>query len=266
MRTHQMLSGLMITAGLLAAPSAAVQAATQVWDFQNAQQALSGNNFGNTLSLTSPDGINLSVSAWSDTRDLFADDAIQSAELTWARSDSLGLRNRDEGNRNRPRRQRIDSITNDPDGEYDMVLLTFDQEVQLDGLDLALARGGSRRNTADLSVLAWDGTGSSALNGQTWSEVLSNNGGGYDVVGNYSDVGNNYFGVNGALVSSSQWLVGVYNPVFGTGGSWGDDSFAFSLLQTSTPEVATPVGAPGTLALAVAAMAGLRGRKRARQA
>ncbi len=251
----------LLLSAVLMLPVTAVQAATQVWNFDNATQNFDNNNNGNSLTLTSTDGVTLTVTGWSDTRDRRSGDTLQSARLFWSSTDdSLAMRNRDERGNNG---HRIDSISNDPSGEYDMLLLEFDEEVQLEGLDIDLAAGGAAANSADISVLAWDQTGSSALNGRTWDGILAANGGGYDVVGNYNDVGVNYFAVNGTAVRSTRWLVGVYNPLFGAGGSDGNDAFLLNAFQTTNTPPPT-IGMPGSLALALMGLAGLR-RPRGRQ-
>lgn len=255
-----LLKSAALLASLALLPVTNAVGATQVWDFNNASQSFDRNRNGNSLTLTSTDGITLRVTGWSDTRDRRTGDTIQNGRLVWARNDSLSLRNRDE--RGRDSSHRIDSVGTDPNGEYDMLLLEFDQEVQLEGLDLGLAAGGALGNSADISVLAWDQTGSTALNGRTWDDVLAANGGGYNVVDNYTDVGVNYFSVNPAAVRSTRWLLGVYNPLFGAGGSAGNDSFLLSALQTTDTPPPT-VSLPGSMTLALLGLCGIRGSRRA---
>ena len=176
-------------------------AGVQTWDFDSSTQSFSSGNFGNTLSLTSPDGVGLTVSGWSDTWDITGDDLIQDARLLWAQSAALGVQNRDEGTGS-PNHS-IDSVTSDVDGEFDMLLLEFDTAVNLTGIDLGWARGGGGSGLTDVSLLAWDGVGSDTLAGNTWADVLSSNGGGYDSVGNYAGVGLSYYAVNPSNVEST---------------------------------------------------------------
>ena len=56
----------------------------------------------------------------------------------------------------------------------------------------------------------------------------------YDSAGNYSNVGLSYYTVNPTNITSTKWLVGVYNPVFGAGGDARDDGFKLASLKTST--------------------------------
>ncbi len=233
----------------------------QVWDFNDASQNFSGSGFGNSLSLTSSDGINLTVTAWSDTNDSSGDDEIETAQLIWAQSTALGVVNRDEDT-NSPNHS-IDSITSDSDGEFDMLLLEFDTAVNLTHLNLDWATGGNQSNTTDVSILAWGGSGSAALLGNTWAGVLDNSVG-YNSAGNYSNVGLSYYSVNPTNIESTKWLVGVYNPVFGSGGDAGDDGMKLSKIKTSTTDTPDPTGevpVPGTAALLIAGLLGLRGRR-----
>lgn len=265
MRTQSVWMGLALVSSLTLLHTNTAQAATQTWDFDRSSQSLSSRRNGNSLLLTSSDGVNLTVTAWSDSFDLAGDDTVRNARLTWADSTGIGVRNRDERRRD-PTSLAIDSITTDIDGEYDMILLEFDTEVSLDGIDLNAALGGAAANTTDISMLAWNGSGSSSVNLSTWEDVLESNGGAYQRAGNYSTVGLSYYTVNPARTTSSAWLIGVYNPEFGTGTSAGDDSFILGGFQTSTlvgPPV-VGVSAPGSLSLALLGLFGARTRSRSR--
>ena len=124
-------------AGLALCVSAPAFSAIQMWNWDPSSDSFSSNNWGNTLSM-SEGGVGLTVSGWSDTRDLSAEDEVQDAKLIWANSSSLGVQNRDEGTSSPD--HSIDSVTSDPDGEFDMVLLEFDTAVALEGIDLSWAR------------------------------------------------------------------------------------------------------------------------------
>lgn len=260
--------GIALCGSLALALSAGAQSATQVWDFNN-PPAFDYNGYGNSWSLTSTDGVNLTVTGWSDTQDISgADDRIQDAQLIWAQTSALGIVNRDEdtGSPNHS----IDSFRtgqyDSADGESDMLLLEFDTAVDLNGIDLKWARDASSYGYTDISILAWNGTGASGLAGNTWSEVLASNGGGYDSIGNYADVGLSYYGVNDLNVSSTKWLIGVYNPVFGPAHAGAaNDGFKLDWIQTSTvdfPPTGDVVSAPGSLALVLLGLAGVSTRRR----
>ncbi len=250
-------AALGLAAALNAAPALS---AVQVWDFNSGSQSFSSNNFGNTLSLTSSDGINLTVTAWSDTNDSSGPDEIETARLHWANSGALGVVNRDEDTSS-PNHS-VDSVTSDSDGEYDMLLLEFDTAVNLTNINLNWAQGGGT-NRADVSILAWNGIGDDTLNGETWSGVLAGNGGGFNSVGNYTGVPLGYYAVNPGDVVSTQWLVGVYNPVFGAGGDAGDDGLKLSAIKTYTDDIPPPptdVPVPGSLPLVLLGLYGLHRR------
>jgi hypothetical protein len=262
MLSRQGWIGFAAAAVVAAVYSVPTLANVQTWSFNSATQSFSNTSNGNTLSLTSSDGINLTVTGWSDTDDITGDDTIETAKLIWAQSAALGIQNQDEDT-NSPNHS-IDSDTTDSDGEFDMLLLEFDTAVNLNGIDLAWAVGGNASDKADVSILAWDGAGSDVLSGETWASVLDTNGGGYDSIGNYSNVGLSYYTVNTSNVESTKWLVGVYNPVYGAGGDAGDDGIKLASITTSTPNEEEPPGevpVPGTLALMLAGLAALRTRR-----
>lgn len=263
---HLSKATLAVAASVAALHAAPALSAVQTWDFDSSQ-SFSSSNFGNSLSLTSPDGINLTVTGWSDTWDIRGPDEVQSARLLWANSSALGVQNRDE-NTSSPNHS-IDNITSDSDGEFDMLLLNFDTAVNLTGIDLNWAVDGNSSGIADISILAYDGTGSTGVSGSNWSDILSSNGGNYDSAGNHNNVGLSYYAVNPTDIVSTAWLVGVYNPVFGSGSGLdgGDDGMKLSLITTETggdePPPPGEVPVPGSAPLLLLGLALLRGWGRA---
>ena len=255
----QKLVGLAM-ATTVAAVSVPSLAGTQTWNFDQSTAFTGGSVNGNSYSMT-VDGINLTVTGWSDTGDVDPgsnNDTIQNAKLIWATTNALGIQNRDEDTSSP--NHAIDSATSDSDGEYDMLLLEFDTAVNLTGLDLAWAVGGNAANTADISLLAYTGSGSSAVSG-TWSSVLGANGTAYDSAGNYSNVGLSYYAVNPTDIISTKWLVGVYNPVFGAGGDARDDGIKLASITTEDTPPDRDVPVPGTVVLVLAGLAALRARR-----
>lgn len=238
--------------------SAGAHAGLQTWDFDSPPN-FDFHGAGNSWTITQ-DGVTLKVTGWSDTWDVSGADRVETAQLIWAQNDALGVVNDDEGD-NDPHHS-VDSYrVNDSDGDSDMLLLEFDTAVDLQGIDLKWARNGNSSNNADISILAWDGAGDMGLNGKTWSDVLASNGGGYVSTDNVN-VGLNYYGVNPANVTSTKWLIGVYNPVFGAGGSAGNDGFKLDWIKTDMPDT-PPTGdvpVPGSLGLVLLGLAGLRKR------
>lgn len=263
MRFKQKLTGLAVVTMAAALFSMPGLAAVQTWNFNSGSQNFSSSNFGNSLTM-SVDGIGLTITGWSDTADVSGDDTIESGKLLWAATNSIGVQNRDEST-NSPNHS-IDSDTSDSDGEFDMLLLEFSTAVNLTGIDLSWAVGGNVSNSADISLLAYTGAGSSALSGNTWAGVLGAGGSAYDSAGNYSNVGLSYYTVNPTDITSTKWLVGVYNPVFGAGGDAGDDGIKLASLTTSTEDTPpdTDVPVPGTVVLLLAGLAALRARRSAK--
>jgi hypothetical protein len=261
----QQLAGLAIVA-TAASVSVPTLAATQTWNFNSGTQSFTGGaTAGNSLDMN-VDGIQLTITGWADTNDIAGPDTIESARLHWAMTNGLGILDRDEistGATGSPNHS-VDSflVGGDSDGDFNMLLLTFSEAVNLTGIDLGWATGGNAANTADMSLLAYTGNGSSALNGQTWANVLGGANTNYDSVGNPSNVGLSYFTVNPGNITSTRWLVGVYNPVFGAGGDFADDGIKLTSLTTSTePPPDRDVPVPGTLVLLLAGLAALRARR-----
>lgn len=260
----------------------------QNWTFDKSTQSITKvKGAGKSLNLTSADGVRLKISGLSDTKERKnGDETIQRGKLSWASDTALGMRNKGEKSKDevkgesRYANRGIDSIvtrTKSADGQYDMLQLEFDTAVSLDGLTLDWAKGGDGTGkTADISILADTGDGSSDLRKNTWAQILgSGDGNGFDLVGNYSNVGLSYYAVNPGTVTSKRWLIGVYNPVFGAGGDAGDDAFRLASIQTSGPTTLIPqeilpnipddiphdVPIPGTLTLLLTGLLSLRLRR-----
>ena len=243
--------------------------ATQYWDFDEDAQDFDFNGLGNSLTLNQG-ALTLTVSAWSDTWDVAGDNEVRAGRLYWAQDDALGVLNADELSTGdtAPPDHPTDSFVSDDnagdearDGDFDMLLLQFSQAVNVDGFDLKWARDGSSNGQTDMSLLAWDGSGSSNLSGQTWGEILDSNGGNYQSVGQYGDVGLSYYAVN-SNVESTHWLIGAYNPIFGDiGEGFANDGSKLDFFRTSTGDNQVPL--PGTLALILLGMAGMHARRRA---
>jgi hypothetical protein len=110
--------------------------------------------------------------------------------------------------------------------------------------------------------------------GNTWSQVLgSGTGDAFVTLGNYSNVDLSYYAVNPTTVTSTKWLIGVYNPVFGAGGDGGNDGFRLASIHTSIinelDAIDGPVSnvnevpVPGPLALMVAGLHWIPSRRTA---
>lgn len=243
----------------------------QTWDWDDSNLDLSSTNYGNTLTFDGAnaiDGITLVVSGWSDTANP-NDNVIRSAALNWQQSgQNLGLCNRDEGNGGSQNTcsssptpsHAIDSYGND----YDMLLLTFSTAVNLTGIDI----GWQNTNPTPVSILAWTGPGSAALSGQTWSSIRTGApGGAYQTIGNYAVPNNtNYYSISNN-VTSTNWLVGIYNPIFDSNNQLnytGDYALKLNAVRTQTTPPPVPGGQiplPGTAVLLLLGLAALRGQR-----
>lgn len=136
-------------------------------------------------------------------------------------------------------------------GDHDALLFSFNKVVDLSGLGI-----GWYDTDADVSLLAYTGATPFAGNlngyGSNWADLLSN---GWSLVGNYNRNGNGSFAVNAIDVHSQYWLVGAYNPVFGTGNGLTKKNDYFKL-KTITFE-AVEVAESGSLILLILGLAGL---------
>lgn len=273
-----------VIASMMTLSSMAAMAGSQTWDFGT--QHTSGNVMGNTLQY-SVDGIDLTVSAWastsagcntgggygSGTGSGDPDPCVKNAKLVQHGSGSnysgLGIINRDEqsnGVTGSPNHA-IDNIKNGgnhEDLDFEMVLLTFSEAVNLSGVNVGWtgcsSNGGncdSAHNDADMSILAYtrNNTNPGFFNSHTrWADIVgSGTNGGWNLIQESSDVDDyNTLGVsNPNNVTSRYWLVGAYNEIFG-GTHWTDSNDAFKLKGLVTASHVPPTGtvdvnAPATL-------------------
>lgn len=106
----------------------------------------------------------------------------------------------------------------DNDGRYELVMFDFGGT----SITLTEVQLGWYSNDADISVLAYQGSGVPTLDGVNYSgssEGLT--GSGWTLIGNYDvdnlDSSDPYdINVNSGMVESSYWIIAAYNDVFGT--------------------------------------------------
>tara|TARA_R110001592_G_scaffold126336_1_gene337472 strand:+ start:102084 stop:103049 length:966 start_codon:yes stop_codon:yes gene_type:complete len=167
----------------------------------------------------------------------------------------------------------------DEDKNYEAVLLSFDEAVNITDIGISWAKQSSGpSNKVDISLLAYkpttnpnvaNGTGSVTgfSNTDTWAGIVS---GDWGVVGNYNNMGTGYFSAPSDVLSKT-WLVSVFNPAFNSGDQGiFSASNGFKLKGVKTREGISfdeggEVPVPGTAALfllGVAALGGSRRKKR----
>ncbi|WP_416307587.1 exosortase-dependent surface protein XDP1 [Neptunicella sp. SCSIO 80796] len=254
-------SSLLLITGLL---SMQALAGTQTWDMDDSP-LYGGSNDGNYLNLTE-DSITLTVTGWSDTGGS-NDDIIASGELAFYGSGELGLINRDEGDQQPD--HSIDSSNSNSNNwvDYDAVLLEFSQAVNLEQFYVGWAYDNGN-SEADISLLAYtnhSGNGTADIEGSSWNNII---GQGWESIDNYANVDDYSYQIVDTTVTSKYWLIGAYNPIFGSGSGLGSENDGFKLKEvyTSTSAPRTEVPEPNALAiLAIGLLSLVRVRSRNKQ-
>jgi hypothetical protein len=154
------------------------------------------------------------------------------------------------------------------DTDYDMALVSFDTSVELKEVGFGWTNG----EDTDFTVLAYTGSGTPVLEGNTWAGITGGSSG-WDLIGSYrADNANHnnagYYAINANNVDSQYWLVGAFNDILDTGyTNDGHDTDAFKLQglkgKTSTPSPKPPqeVPEPAALGLMLLGMFGLYVRR-----
>ncbi len=246
---------LLIVAGSLVAVPA--MAATQTWNLNSG--SFNNYNYGNVMTVSGADGNDLQLSGWADTGGS-GDAEIQSGQLTYNSSYGLMLRNRDEDT-SVPSHS-IDNFDND----YDMVLLSFEEAIDLEGFSIGWATEQNSGGQADITVAAFTGAGDFSFgSGDTWSSVFNN---GWSTIAHYGNVSDYSYQAVTTDVTSKYWLIGAYNPVFTGGDTYGSvgtgyrDGMKLAAVKGTTTTPPTDVPEPGTLAILAAGFAGLVARRK----
>ncbi|MDC8832796.1 exosortase-dependent surface protein XDP1 [Alteromonas gilva] len=289
MKLYYTKSILVVTALIIATPITAIAStdcnvngcdswrAASTYDLTNSQdgyginsrdgQGVYDSSVDPTGSTVVVNGVSISVTAWSDTAGS-DDNTVESASLSGPYGEGLGIENADE--------QSFDSHSHshsiDNEGhsyrwenggwretgfipDYDMVLFSFSEEVQLNGA--AFSWLGAHSSSQQVTVAGLSDVSQLTSGSASWSDIASSVGtalkGSFGITGSYG----NYHSDFTTTGFSKYWLVGAYNSIFAyvDGFSQGDDKFklssiGFSKAQGSTnDDNADPVSAPGTLAL-----------------
>ncbi|BFT29783.1 hypothetical protein D210916BOD24_09590 [Alteromonas sp. D210916BOD_24] len=209
-------------------------------------------------SSVSVDGVNISVSAWSDTVGTYNDDIVTSAYIADLGNYGYGVYNRDDESRGSSPDHAIDSVNTvhyNVDHDFDFVLLSFSEEVTLSGA--AFSWVGNSNNT-QVSIAGLNDINGLTSNTQTWSNIVENalTAGSYDIK-NCNSIDIAQFDKN---ESAKYWLIGAYNAVFGQlNANMFDDAFKLASIGFSKPtpqdgpSPSTQVGEPQHIGILLAA-------------
>lgn len=240
------------------ASSSSVLASTHTADFSAVNSANTSYSFFDY----SVDGVDVHVTAWSDTANVSGDGAgdntIRDANLVRYGS-GWGMINDDEGG-GQPEHS-MDNMGYSVD--YDMILVSFSEAVTLTGANFSWLYNSLQ---SEISVAAISGALANGLNGSTWQNVVSDAG---NMWSDSSHVSNYYAGISAGQTASQYWLVGAYNSIFNTnfnGGTANNDGVKLSSLDfTIAPPPSTEVAEPQT-ALVMALGLGVLMLRRRKQA
>lgn len=168
----------------------------------------------------------------------------------------------------------------DNQGRYEMVLVSFDELVNLTSVNFGWTGKSDYNADSDYTVMAFQGdAGNQSIDGSTWSSLSSS---GWSLIGHYADATTNENrslasgGNSSAGVYSSFWLIGAYNPLVGSNKGWSDSDYLKLASVTGTvcapgvPQCSPPttgnVPEPGSLALVGLGLLGVMRLRKARQA
>lgn len=207
----------------------------------------------------SVDGININVSAWSDTFNNLSnsDTVIETADLEKYGS-GWGIRNQDEGGSSPG--HSADNIGSNGWVDYDMFLLEFSTEVTLTGADFSWLYSP---NNSQISAAAIGASAASGLAGSTWADVLADAGTLWSGSSNVDSVTYDA-SVNAGQTASQYWLIGAYNSAFGSlgGATLGDDGLKLSTISFDKNPSTTTISEPHTAVLILLGLLGLSVRSR----
>lgn len=255
-------STVLVSAVGLAAFAPAAQAA-MTWGFQQpgvcAQNATNANNFGNSWACGGGNPA-LTVKGYSTG----AGTTFAAANVDDNNRLGFGIKSSSEGLGATQPQHAMDN-----NAGLDVMLLSFTSSVILRQVQM-----GYTQYDSDITIMRFTGTVDPTTNGKltglTAAQLI---GAGWQLVGNYGNIGTGLTNVNSAGASSSWWLVAAYSSAMaGTtamaNGSTADSTSDFvkvlTVVADSTGGGTPParVAEPGSLALAGLALMGLVATRR----
>ena len=255
------------SAGVL---TAAPTMAASTWTFSNGGSSTSGTN-GNVRTYNSG-GVQVEATAWANTANGTSGNntVLQDAYLGYYQDQGtpygLGVTNRDKNSGDTGEGSSPEHAM-DNENRYDSILLSFDQAVNLTSI-----KNGWYSGDSDMSVLAYIGASTPpVLAGETYADLIGN---GWTHIGTLENPGTSTAST-GTGIYSSYWLVGAFNPQWGTpsGVAAGND-YVKLYAATGNVCVGTASGGncnppstgnvpePGSLALAGLGLLGVIGLRR----
>lgn len=256
------LLGFAAASLMLSSAAMASSSTSQTWKFSGNQKSVGSiQGHGTNTSLHGTlNGISLDITAWSSSLyggvahcgNLHDDKCVQRSQLmSW--QSGLGVINGDEGNSS------PDHSVDNTHKDYDMILLSFSEEVNIHGIDTgwnySIEGSHWRSNQAGASVMAYQGPGNIGTlpfaRTETWQDVSQR--GWTDIGSDFKGNGSNgHIPVTSGSVFSKYWLVGAAHAILRDAGHVAD-AIKISGVQFKTQTTSiVSANAPASLAFIIA--------------
>ncbi|WP_202942276.1 exosortase-dependent surface protein XDP1 [Alteromonas macleodii] len=261
MRIIPLLSVLVLSSNFAWATDSFIEEHNYEYNFQSVNIGTNPDS-GSIVTVSDNSGslilndVNVSVSGWADSGKLAVGDSgnfdrVIGANLQYVDSYGWAVQNSYEGNGSH---QTIDNYSVYGYKDYDFILLSFSEKVQLDSLNFGWANFGKGSQEVSVSALSDNGFNKLTSANSTWSNIIS------DAVSSSFSIErlsyNRGISTLDFTSSAKYWLVGAYNTIFGTvaNGSRHNDAFKIAGLEFSNTTVSSPppnteVSEPSALAL-----------------